>query len=85
MHARCACPHCHAVEPRGAAITLDSADTHAWVARTLSGVTVLELPPEPGRPSRHFVDVAECEIAGQSAAAGAAAEAPVAPLHQGWR
>jgi len=52
-----------AIEPNGAALTFDSADTHAWAARTFSGVTVLELPAQPGRrAARHTVDIHEVMI-----------------------
>eukprot|EP00967_Tisochrysis_lutea_P038167 scaffold45757_cov22-Tisochrysis_lutea.AAC.1 len=68
-----------AIEPHGAARTFDSADTHAWAARTFRGETVLELEPRPGdRPKRHIVDIEECDLA-------AAREPAKQPLHEGWR
>lgn len=60
----------------GPPLTFDTLDSHAWVARSWSGVTMLEVAPRGGRPSS-TVDVRECDLA-RSSRKGSA-------LHYGWR
>ena len=61
----------------GPPLTFDTRDSHAWVARSWSGVTMLEVAPHGGRPSG-TIDVHECDLARPSRDGSTT-------LHHGWR
>mmetsp|Transcript_21291 Transcript_21291/g.48942 ORF Transcript_21291/g.48942 Transcript_21291/m.48942 type:complete len:305 (-) Transcript_21291:241-1155(-) len=50
------------VEGGGGTLTFESAETHAWVARSFSGVTVMELPPFSKQPPRATAEIYECDL-----------------------
>jgi len=62
------------LEGGGATATFDTAEGHAWAARSFSGVTVMELPAHTSRPPRDTIEIEECDLstAGRT-------------LHSGWK
>tara|TARA_B100000513_G_scaffold194115_1_gene122431 strand:+ start:56 stop:994 length:939 start_codon:yes stop_codon:yes gene_type:complete len=58
----------------GDAQTFASADTHAWAAKSFSGITVMELQPDVSRQAHQTVEIHECDLstAGRT-------------LHDGWK
>ena len=62
------------LRPRGAPLTVDARDSHAWSVRSWGGVSMLELTPSETRRTS-TIDVHECELRG----------ARRKQLHGGWR
>ena len=77
---------------RGLALTFETRTAHAWVVKTWSGITLLEVPPSETR-STATIDVHECDLrafrppglSGAAEGADRTTRAPGPSLHDGWR